>query len=88
MLPIRAALAAFSLGLLVAGPALAQPKPTVVVMGEDADEDSMPRGNRIFQRVIAELSETMNLRGYNATTRPRWRWASRYRTGCAGATPS
>ncbi len=65
MLPIRAALAAFSLGLLVAGPALAQPKPTVVVMGEDADEDSVPRGNRIFQRVIAELSETMNLRGYN-----------------------
>ncbi len=71
MLPIRAAarrtaLAAFSLGLaFVAGPALAQPKPTVVVMGEDADEDSVPRGNRIFQRVIAELSETMNLRGYN-----------------------
>ncbi len=64
-MPIRAALAAFSLGLLVAGPALAQPKPTVVVMGEDADEDSVPRGNRIFQRVIAELSETMNLRGYN-----------------------
>ncbi|WP_460005942.1 hypothetical protein [Methylorubrum rhodinum] len=25
----------------------------------------MPRGNRIFQRVIAELSETMNMRGYN-----------------------
>lgn len=70
MLPIRAAarraaLAAFSLGLLFGGPALAQPKPTVVVMGEDADEDSVPRGNRIFQRVIAELSETMNLRGYN-----------------------
>ncbi|GJD64016.1 hypothetical protein [Methylobacterium frigidaeris] len=70
MLPIRAAarrtaLAALSLGLLFEGPALAQPKPTVVVMGEDADEDSVPRGNRIFQRVIAELSETMNLRGYN-----------------------
>ncbi|AWB25293.1 hypothetical protein DA075_30680 [Methylobacterium currus] len=62
----RCALAALSLGLaLVAGPALAQPKPNVVVMGEDADEDSVPRGNRIFQRVIAELSETMNLRGYN-----------------------
>ncbi|RVU12548.1 hypothetical protein [Methylobacterium oryzihabitans] len=45
--------------------ALAQPKPNLVVMGEDADEDSVPRGNRIVQRVIAELSETMNLRGYN-----------------------
>lgn len=40
-------------------------KPNIVVMGEDADEDSVPRGNRIFQRVITELAETMNLRGYN-----------------------
>ncbi|KQP40058.1 hypothetical protein ASF49_21380 [Methylobacterium sp. Leaf104] len=55
--------AAFLSGLLV--PAQAQPRPNVVVMGEDADEDSVPRGNRIFQRVITELSETMNLRGYN-----------------------
>ena len=46
-------------------PAHAQPKPNIVVMGEDSDEDSVPRGNRIFQRVITELSETMNLRGYN-----------------------
>ena len=61
-----AASALFSLGLLgLAAPALAQAKPNVVVMGEDADEDSVPRGNRIFQRVIAELAETMNLRGYN-----------------------
>ncbi|MEH3143812.1 MAG: hypothetical protein PGN34_00265 [Methylobacterium frigidaeris] len=73
MSPFRAALrvAAVSAGLaLLAAPALAQPnpaqpKPNVVVMGEDADEDSVPRGNRIFQRVIGELSETMNLRGYN-----------------------
>lgn len=61
-----AASALLSLGLLgLAAPALAQAKPNVVVMGEDADEDSVPRGNRIFQRVIAELAETMNLRGYN-----------------------
>ena len=70
MLPMRtilgAAPAAFALILgLSAAPALAQGKPNVVVMGEDADEDAVPRGNRIFQRVIAELSETMNLRGYN-----------------------
>ncbi|GJD58502.1 hypothetical protein [Methylobacterium dankookense] len=64
----RAALAAVSIGLaLLVQPAeaLAQSKPNLVVMGEDADEDSVPRGNRIFQRVIAELSETMSLRGYN-----------------------
>jgi len=48
-----------------AAPAAAQTRPNIVVMGEDADEDSVPRGNRIFQRVITELSETMNLRGYN-----------------------
>ena len=53
----------FLLGLGVQ--AEAQTRPNIVVMGEDADEDSVPRGNRIFQRVIAELSETMNLRGYN-----------------------
>jgi hypothetical protein len=46
-------------------PADAQTKPNIVVMGEDADEDTVPRGNRIFNRVTRELSETMNLRGYN-----------------------
>lgn len=61
-----AALFALAAGLtLLAAPAQAQGKPNLVVMGEDADEDAVPRGNRIFQRVIAELSETMNLRGYN-----------------------
>ncbi|MFD6320438.1 hypothetical protein E8E01_03665 [Methylorubrum populi] len=66
--PIRT-LAALALlgGALLGLPAQAQAqtRPNLVVMGEDADEDSVPRGNRIFQRVIAELSETMNLRGYN-----------------------
>ncbi|MGU3538037.1 hypothetical protein [Methylobacterium sp. A54F] len=67
---MRTLSAAVSAGLalvlaLSAAPALAQPKPNIVVMGEDADEDAVPRGNRIFQRVIGELSETMNLRGYN-----------------------
>jgi hypothetical protein len=45
--------------------AQAQTRSNIVVMGEDADTDSVPRGSRIFQRVIAELGETMNLRGYN-----------------------
>ncbi|KQQ14607.1 hypothetical protein ASF53_08200 [Methylobacterium sp. Leaf123] len=73
MLPMLRApartLATFALigGALIglAVPVAAQTRPNIVVMGEDADEDSVPRGNRIFQRVIAELSETMNLRGYN-----------------------
>ena len=45
--------------------AAAQTKPNIVVMSEDADEDTVPRGNRIFNRVIHELAEVMNVRGYN-----------------------
>ncbi|WP_331317679.1 hypothetical protein [Methylobacterium mesophilicum] len=60
-----ACLTVLAFGSAYAAPARAQSKPNVVVMGEDADEDAVPRGNRIFQRVIHELSETMNLRGYN-----------------------
>lgn len=45
--------------------AAAQTKPNVVVMSEDADEDTVPRGNRIFNRVISELAEVMNVHGYN-----------------------
>jgi hypothetical protein len=37
----------------------------IVVMGEDADEDSVPRGNRIFNRVIAALTEEMNVQGHD-----------------------
>jgi hypothetical protein len=58
---IAAALAS----LAMTGVAQAQTRPNIVVMGEDADENTVPRGNRIFQRVIHELAETMNLRGYN-----------------------
>lgn len=45
--------------------AQAQTRPNILVVSEDADEDTVPRGNRIFQRVIHELAETMNTRGYN-----------------------
>ena len=45
--------------------AQAQSKPNIVMMGEDADEDTVPRGNRIFNRVINELGEVMNVNGYN-----------------------
>lgn len=37
----------------------------ILVMGEDADEDSVPRGNRIFNRVIAAMNEEMNVQGYD-----------------------
>jgi hypothetical protein len=62
-----AAAAAFAMLAPFASTAQAQsaPKPNIVVMSEDADEDTVPRGNRIFNRVIAELGEVMNVRGYN-----------------------
>jgi hypothetical protein len=37
----------------------------ILVMGEDADEDSVPRGNRIYNRVIAALNEEMNVQGHD-----------------------
>jgi hypothetical protein len=60
------AAAAFALTApFVASQAAAQTKPNIVVMSENADEDTVPRGNRIFNRVIGELAEVMNVRGYN-----------------------
>lgn len=47
-----------------AAPALAD-QPNIVVMAEDADEETVPRFNRIFNRVIIALSEEMNTRGFN-----------------------
>ena len=49
----------------LAAPAGAQTGPTIVVMGEDADADSVPRGNRIFERVLPALAEEMNVRGFD-----------------------
>ena len=46
-------------------PASGVAKPNILVMGEDADTDSVPRGNRVFQRVIQALGEDMNVAGYN-----------------------
>ena len=37
---------------------------TVLVFSDDADEDTIPRDNRIFNRVIARIQETLSLRGF------------------------
>jgi hypothetical protein len=37
----------------------------LVVVGEDADLDTVPRSSRIFNRVIAALSEELNLKGFS-----------------------
>lgn len=56
---------ALALLALAAAPAHAQsPSINIVMMGEDADEDSVPRGNRIYNRVVQALGEEMNVRGF------------------------
>jgi len=43
----------------------AAPRPVnLLVVTEDADMDTVPRDNRIYNRVQNELSEVLNLRGY------------------------
>ena len=44
--------------------ATAQRGPNLLVMGEDAEPDTVPRHNRIFNRVIAELSEALIAKGF------------------------
>lgn len=36
----------------------------ILIMGEDADKDSVPRGNRVFNRVISAMNEELNVKGY------------------------
>jgi len=39
--------------------------PYLMIMGEDGDLDSIPRDSRVFRRVLNELSETMNMDGFD-----------------------
>lgn len=61
---LLATLIGFGLTISVTDGARAQGL-NMLVMGEDADEESVPRGNRIFNRVILALGEEMNVRGFN-----------------------
>ncbi|MEQ8249206.1 MAG: hypothetical protein RID42_16115 [Alphaproteobacteria bacterium] len=45
--------------------ALAQDQINIIVVGEDADEDSVPRFSRIFQRVQDALIEELNIAGFD-----------------------
>jgi hypothetical protein len=64
-LTLAAAALVVTIGL--AGPSQAQPRNdriNLVVVSEDADPDTVPRNNRIFNRVQTQLSEYMNTRGF------------------------
>lgn len=62
-----AALSALFLTFAAAPPAEAQgnnSRINLVVMSDDADPDTVPRNNRIFNRVQLQLSEYLNTRGF------------------------
>ena len=59
--------ASIGLMLTVLGPhrlALAAEQPNLLVVGEDADQDTVPRGSRIFNRVLAALTTDMSELGF------------------------
>ena len=64
MLRKIALIAALGMASLAPASAMAQGL-NILVMGEDADEDSVARGNRIFNRVIAAMNEEMNIQGHD-----------------------
>ncbi|RLU01945.1 MAG: hypothetical protein D9N11_11270 [Ketobacter sp.] len=51
--------------LLVSAPLLAGDNPNLLVMGEDADKDTVPRNSRVFKRVLDQLNEEMHNAGFN-----------------------
>ena len=39
--------------------------PNILIMGEDADRDTVPRNSRVFKRVLDALSGQLNDEGFN-----------------------
>jgi len=46
-------------------PTVASEMPNILVMGDDADHDTVPRNSRVFKRVLDALSNEMNDEGFN-----------------------
>ena len=64
---LAAATISFALGWTALGPstlALAGEHPNLLVVGNDADQDTVPRNSRIFNRVLAAVTSDMNERGF------------------------
>ena len=66
MKPLISSLAATAvvIGLTHAAPTFAGEQPNVLVMGEDADKDTVPRNSRVFKRVLDALANEMNQEGF------------------------
>ncbi len=64
---LAAAAMSLALAWTVLGPrtvALAGEQPNLLVVGDDADQDTVPRGSRIFNRVLVALTSDMNGLGF------------------------
>ena len=46
-------------------PANAADMPNILIMGEDADNDTVPRNSRVFKRVLNGLSNELHNEGFN-----------------------
>lgn len=46
-------------------PAFAGEQPNILIMGEDADEDTVPRNSRVFKRVLDALAGEMDHEGFD-----------------------
>ncbi len=55
------ALSAFALS---PGTAMAGEQPNILIMGEDADQDTIPRNSRIFNRVLRAMESEMQAMGF------------------------
>jgi hypothetical protein len=51
--------------LLPTGAAQAGEQPNIIIMGEDADKDTVPRNSRVYKRVLDALVNEMNDEGFN-----------------------
>ena len=51
--------------MAMTGPAFGQGRLNILVMGEDADIDTIPRGNRVFNWVLASLMNELHVGGYD-----------------------
>ena len=47
------------------GTTVAYADTTILIMGEDHDRETVPRGHRIFTRVVNIISDVLNTEGYN-----------------------
>ena len=52
-------------GVSISLPSLAGDNPNILIMGEDADDDTIPRDSRVFKRVLNVLSNQLHNEGFD-----------------------